>query len=142
MKFSVISIYITNTIIYRIDAKINLQIFLVENQMNNDGWLNFTSTSFPHCVSVHLQFSSSTVTITAVGRRRISFYLQDSPRYFPLPVNWTITFVALIPQKRVFARIAYFLAHLLFGSSFTLRLHFSSFLVMFLFLLSVFIYLT
>lgn len=52
---------------------------------------------------------------------QVSFYSQDSLRYFPLPANWTIKLVALIPRKRVFARTAYFLAHPLFGSSFAPR---------------------
>jgi len=86
----------------------------------------------PHCVSVHLQFSSNLFQQYRHYRRGgtatyLLLFLQDSPRYFPLPVNWTITLVALIPQKRVFAKTVYFLAHLLFGSSFTLCLHFSSF---------------
>lgn len=76
---------------------------------------------FPYLFNFPAVFFAAALPLPPGAATQVSFYLQDSLRYFPLPANWTIKLVALIPQKRVFARTAYFLAHPLFGSSFTPR---------------------
>lgn len=110
--------------LHRIGAKETLQIFFAGNRWRC--WtVKFHFHIIPHRVSVHLQLSSSLFRaappLSPGAATQVSFYFQDSPRYFPLPANWTITLVVLIPQKRIFARTAYFLAHPLFGSFFTLH---------------------